>query len=138
MKLRLPLEQLAGCCWLPRFIDKARAARGGTLPWIYRRGFTSAIGIDGDFLRHFGIPGSAFVGAVRASADDAGIAAWFLAQPGVSSGAISDWNAKAPLLGRKGHPKHLFFVLAKPFIYSRRARAGTQSFFELIAQDEAA
>ncbi len=138
MRLRLPSEQLAGCCWLPRFLDKARALRDGSLPWIYRRGFTSRLGLDGVFLRSFRLTGEEFVAAVRSATDDDGVAAWFLAQPGVSAERIAKWNTFAPNLGRKGHPMHLALVCVKPVIYPGLVGVKVDSFFELIARDEAA
>ena len=50
MKLCRPQEQIAGCCWLPRFADKARFYLGGRLPFLYRVAFGSRFGVDGHFL----------------------------------------------------------------------------------------
>ena len=55
MHLHRPLDQLAGCVWLPRFADKARLSLNQQLPLLYRLAFGSLFGVDGYFLRHFGL-----------------------------------------------------------------------------------
>jgi hypothetical protein len=97
MKLRRPTDRLADVCWLPRFIDKARAKLDGTLPDEYIRRFGDSKGMDGTFLRFFGLTKEAFVEAVRTSdGSDLRVAKWFYAQPGVSDQKVEEWNAIAP------------------------------------------
>jgi hypothetical protein len=55
MKLQRPQDELAGCCWLARITDKVRGSQQGDFPLLYRLSLGSPIGIDGFFLRHFGI-----------------------------------------------------------------------------------
>ena len=53
--LRIPSDALAGCIWLPRFVDKCRLHLGGTLPPDYQIAFCSLHGIDVIVLSQFGI-----------------------------------------------------------------------------------
>jgi hypothetical protein len=55
MQLRRPSDRLAGVCWLPRFVDKARKFLDGTLPQEYALRLGDAQAVDGVFLRHFGL-----------------------------------------------------------------------------------
>ena len=55
MRLPRPQDQLAGCVWFPRFAEKARRFLARQLPFTYRVAFGSRLGIDGAFLRHFGL-----------------------------------------------------------------------------------
>jgi hypothetical protein len=135
-KIRLPSERLANCCWLPRIADKARSLLAGDLPFLYRAAFGSPIGVDGFFLRHFQIARGDFVRAVRASADDAALADWFLAQPHVDAATIEVWNQLAPNLGRKGFPARGIFLFCGRILYPHTIRRPVGSMFEAIAQDE--
>ena len=138
MSPRPPRDQLAGCCWLPRFIDKARLLLTGELPFTYRAAFGSSLGVDGHFLKHFGIVRGDFIRAVRDSKDDAAVATWFLARPKVNESKIAAWNEYAPNLGAKGQPGYLAFRLVKwPFYPSLRGQS-VSSIFEGIEMDETA
>ena len=55
MHLHRPQDQLAGCVWLPRFADTARLSLTQQLPFLYRLAFGGRFGVDGCFLRHFGL-----------------------------------------------------------------------------------
>ncbi len=123
-----------GCCWLPRFADKTRQLLAGQLPLAYRLAFGSPLGIDGYFLKHFGLVRRDFIRAVRSAPDDAALATWFLACPAVTSHAIEAWNEFAPKLGARGQPGHFIFQIVKPFLYAKTK--GTGSIFEAIARDE--
>ena len=137
MKLRRPSARLADVCWLPRFIDKARAHLDGTLPPEYARRFGDSKGIDGTFLRHFGITKEAFVDAVRASnGSDIATAKWFYAQPGVTDEKVNEWNRIAPEFGRLGKPGHEMFHWAMQNIYKDTPYSGVESIFEVIDADE--
>lgn len=135
--LRPPQAQLGGCCWLPRLLDKARQGTRGDLPLLYRLLLGSAFGIDGQFLRFFRLPAGASVSALRAAADDEAALAWFLAQPGVSAERIARWNTVAPKLGAPGGPMRWSFGLVRALVYPNVPRARANSYFELIAADEA-
>lgn len=136
IQLRPPTVQLAGCCWLPRFSDKARLLLAGKLPLSYRLAFCSALGIDGHFLKHFGLTRANFLRGVRHAKDDDTLASWFLAQPTVTAPAIAAWNEFAPKIGAKGRPGHLVLLLVKPILYSNLRGRSVDTIFEMIAQDE--
>ncbi|MBV9464052.1 MAG: DUF5069 domain-containing protein [Verrucomicrobiae bacterium] len=138
MKIRRPSDRLAGCCWLPRFADKARARLQGTLPWIYHFSFGRSFGLDGLLLEHFAISREEFLRAVRECADDESLARWFLAQPGVNPDSIERWNAYAPTVGAPGKPGALLrTIVAWPLYPNTRGRR-VETFFELIEADEPA
>jgi hypothetical protein len=127
---------MADCCWLPRFSDKARALLAGDLPVLYRLALGSPIGVDGHFLRHFQISRADFIRAVRASANDQALAEWFRAQPQVTAEAIATWNRDAPVLGAKGRPGRVVFLLVRWFLYPKSIRESTPSMFAAIERDE--
>jgi hypothetical protein len=137
MKLRRPSEQLAGVCWLPRFIDKARESINGTLPEEYAKRFGSQRGMDGAFLKAFGLTKENFVEAVRAAGDDdQRVADWFRAQPGVNPEAIGRWNKTAPEIGRPGRPEHEIVKKTFAKYYPSAPYTGVESVFEVIDADE--
>ena len=135
--LRRPAERLADCCWLPRFIDKTRSLLQGRLSRSYRLAYGSAIGVDGYFLRHFGLTRGGFLRAVRSSVDDLAVAQWFLAQPRVSREAIDAWNRLAPELGARGNSGRAVFLVVRWFLYPREWRRPSKNMFAAIEQDEA-
>lgn len=134
--LRLPREELGGCCWLPRLIDKARLQQRGELPLIYRVLLGNALGIDGEFLRHFRLRGAETTAALRATADDAAALQWFRAQPGVSGERIQSWNARAIQLGAPGGPMRWSFGLVRRLLYPNVPAGTANTFFELVEADE--
>lgn len=136
MTLRRPEEQLAGCCWLPRFADKARLFLDGRLPLFYRVAFGSPLGMDGYFLRHFKLSRRRFLAGVRQSATDDDLARWFVALPTVNSLRTEEWNRLAPNLGAKGNPGYVTRHLVKWVLYPRSVRQPVRSLFEAIEQDE--
>jgi hypothetical protein len=69
---RHPRERLGGLVMLPRTIDKARALLAGGQPGRY---FISP-GISAYVLEKLGVPEAAFIAAVAAARDDAGIERW--------------------------------------------------------------
>jgi len=136
MHLPRPQDQLAGCVWLPRFAEKARRFLAQQLPLTYRVAFGSRLGIDGAFLRHFGLTVSQFLVAVRRSEDSAALAQWFLSLPAVSSERIAEWNRRAVSLGAKGQPGYLTRHLIKWVFYPKSVMDPVDSLFEAIEQDE--
>ena len=136
MQLHRPQDQLAGCVWLPRFADKARLSINTRLPCVYQLAFGSRFGVDGYFLRHFGLTIDQFLAGVRQSTDKAALARWFLALPGASPPRIAEWNRRATLLGAKGHPGYLTRHLVKWLFYPKSVGAPVGSIFEAIDQDE--
>ena len=136
MQLHRPQDQLGGCVWLPRFADKARLSLNGQLPFVYQLAFGSRFGVDGYFLRHFGLSIDQFLAGVRQSADNAALARWFLAVPGINPARIAEWNRFATFLGAKGHPGYLTRHLAKWLFYPKSVITPVGSIFEAIDQDE--
>lgn len=136
MQLPHPLARLADCCWLPRHIAKTRIYLRGELPFTYRAALGSRMGIDGYFFRHFGLNKTQMLAAIRARADDAAMAEWFLQQPGVTPARISEWNRFAPLLGAKGQTGYVTRQIVKWFFYPKSISHPVGSLFAMIAQDE--
>ncbi len=135
--MRKPTDQVAGCCWLPRFIDKARLRLSGELSFFYRLSFCSRLGVDGHFLRFFQLRKNDFLGVVKSSGSiDEVIGQWFLAQPAVTSARIAEWNAFAPRLGEKGYPGYWTFHLVKWALYPKSVVIPVDTLFEAIIQDE--
>ena len=136
MQFPRPHDQLAGCVWLPRFAEKARRVLARQLPLTYRVAFGSRLGIDGAFLRHFGLTVSQFLVAVRRSDGNTALALWFLSLPAASPGRIAEWNRRAALLGVKGHPGYVTRHLIKWVFYPKSVLSPVGSLFEAIEQDE--
>lgn len=136
MRLPRPQDQLAGCVWLPRFAEKARRFLAQELPCTYRLAFGSRFGIDGAFLRHFGLTVPQFLIAVRRSEDSAALVQWFLSLPAVSPERITEWNRRATLLGTKGQSGYLTRHLIKWVFYPKSVFTPVNSLFEAIEQDE--
>jgi hypothetical protein len=122
--------------WLPRFAEKARLSFNHQLPLLYRLAFGSPVGVDGYFLRHFGLTIDQFISGVRQSADNVALAKWFRSLPGASPEHIAEWNRYATVLGAKGHPGYLTRHLAKWLFYPKSVRSPVGSIFEAIDQDE--
>lgn len=136
MILPHPLHELAGCCWLPRLAAKIRIHARGGMPWVYRAAFGSRFGVDGYFLRHFGLSLGQVTEAVKAVPDDAALAGWFLGRPGVSPQSIASWNRLAPRLGARGQPAHRVFSVVKWVFYPGVFRHPVETLFEALEQDE--
>ncbi|GJL65688.1 MAG: hypothetical protein NPIRA05_06590 [Nitrospirales bacterium] len=135
--MRKPTDQLVGCCWLPRFIDKGRLGISGTLPFFYRIAFCRPMGLDGHFLRHFHLQKKDFLQAVQGSGStDDGVCQWFLVQPKVTSARIAEWNRYAPRLGEPGYPGYWTFHLLKWMLYPKAVVRPVNSLFDAIIQDE--
>jgi hypothetical protein len=137
MKLRRPQDELAGCCWLARIADKVRASQQGRFPLLYRLSLGSPIGIDGYFLRHFGLSFRQFRNAVLESRNDENLARWFLNQSGVNAATIANWKEYGPKLGTPGYPGSLVLRVIKWFVYPKALKHPVNSLFEMIEQDEA-
>ena len=138
MRLRRPQEEIAGCCWLARIVDKVRPLKQGDFPLLYRLSLGSPFGIDGFFLRHFKIPFPPFREAVLQTRNDENLAQWFLSQPNVNATTIAKWNEYGPKLGTPGYPPGpLLRHVIKWVVYSKSIRWPVNSLFEMIEQDEA-
>ena len=135
MKLPSPRETLAGCVWLPRILGKAGLLQRGGLPPDYEARFCHQDGIDGFFLRHFGLEKKDILHA--ASLGDEEAARWFLAIPRNSEIQIRKWNEIALNLGRSGYPLAERFPVAKATVYAHVKSEGMTTVFELLEADEA-
>lgn len=136
MTLPRPTDQIAGCCWLPRFAAKVRASLSKELPLVYRLALGSSLGVDGCFLRQFQLSHRQFVQAVKHSSSDEALAQWFRSLPSVTDASIKSWNRYAPLLGSNGCPGYLTRHLIKWVFYPKSVAHPVQSLFEAIEQDE--
>lgn len=134
--LRRPREALAGCLWLPRFIDKCRLHSAGVLPPDYRMAFCSSQGIDGIFLAHFGLTAEEAQAAIGKTGTDEEVSLWFRAQPGVTPEAVRCWNELAPDLGKPGFPGERGFLWARRHFLAGCTDPGVVSGFTAIAWDE--
>ncbi len=135
--IRKPTDEITGCCWLPRFIDKVRMRDSGELSFLYRISFCSQLGLDGYFLRHFQLQQNKFLKTVQDSKgrDDL-VSAWFLDQPTVTTERIAAWNALASRVGSKGYSGYWTFYLLKWVLYPKAIESPVSSLFEAIIQDE--
>jgi len=136
MTLRRPHDQLAGCVWLPRFIDKARQQQAGILPPDFQRAFGNALATDGAFLAHFKLTLNAALTVIGSASSDAEIAQWFLAQQGVTPATIAEWNTRAPLFGGPGQPGERTFRFALKTLYRGCDDPRVTNAFTAIAWDE--
>ena len=136
MKLRRPQEELAGCCWLARIVDKVRASQQDDFPLLYRLSLGSPIGIDGFFLRHFTMSFRQLRQAVLETSNDESLARWFLNQPGVNAVSIATWNEYGPKLGTPGYPGSQLLRIIKWFVYPKTITHPVNNLFEMIEQDE--
>jgi mannose-6-phosphate isomerase-like protein (cupin superfamily) len=134
--LRRPSESLAGCIWLPRFVDKCRLHFTGALPPDYEVAFCSPHGVDGVFLAHFGLTAEAVQSAIRAASTDEEVARWFGAQPGINAEKIRCWNELAPNIGKPGYPGERGFGLARRRFFAACTDPRVVSAFTAIAWDE--
>ena len=137
MKLRRPQDEIVGCCWLARIADKVRASQKGDLPFLYRLLLGNPLGIDGYFLRHFGLSFPHVRQAVIDTKHDNDLAQWFLAQPNVNQDTIASWNEYAPKMGTPGYPASRLRHLFKWVAYPKAIQHPVNSLFEMIEQDEA-
>lgn len=133
--LRSPFETLAGACYLPRFIDKARLSLVGSLPREYRAVFGNRRGVDGQFLAHFGVTKDEFLAAVQQGVDDAAMASWF-ASEAQRVASIGEWNELAPTLGRAGTAMEASFAKARLLYSDIDFGDDVDTVFEAICRDE--
>ena len=139
MHLRRPWDQLAGCIWLARFVDKTRLLLADALDPEFAKVFGHPLATDGAFLKHFELDLEAAKSAVReAGEDDAAVGAWFLSQPGVTAERINAWNELGFELGKPGQPMERSFRFARRAYYSGAGatEAEVDSVFSGIAWDE--
>lgn len=137
-KLRRPSDKLAGCVWLPRFIDKTRHHLAGTLAPDYVLPYCHPVATDGAFLKHFELSKEEIIEVIQISAgNDAPVGEWFEARPACTAGRIEAWNTLAPNLGRAGFPVHRgFLFMLKTYYGGTTPDPRVDSVFTVIAFDE--
>jgi hypothetical protein len=95
-------------------------------------------GVDGRFLRHFGLDSGEAIQSLGKTNDDLTAEEWFLGQDGVSEAAILSWNGIAVNLGRPGFPGEAELpLIIRLFIGDQPGSDAIGSFFEAIEFDEA-
>lgn len=137
--LRGPREMLAGCVWLARLTDKIRLHHAGKLPDDYAPFLGHPRGVDGHFLRHFGLSQDATFEAIVTAGDDSGVERWFLSHPNSFLAEIESWNILAPNLGRAGFPMitELQFMISRVLEPEARTTA-VSTIFDAIELDNLA
>lgn len=133
MQLPGPRTQLAKCVWLPRIIAKARALARGELPPAYQMPFCHQLGVDGQFLSHFGLTREDIVRAAEGSDEE--VASWFSSRPGAAE-RIRAWNHLAVNLGRPGFPMAERLPTALSTTYKNVDPTTVSSVFEILEADE--
>jgi hypothetical protein len=136
-KLRAPWDCLASCVWLARLTDKVRLMSLGKLPQDYLILLGHPRGLDGVFLRHFGLKKETTLKTIAIQPDDHGVEQWFLVQTGVTDASIQSWNDLAPNLGRRGWPGERELAIAIERFYGGTVmESPAETLFDLIRMDE--
>jgi len=136
IRLRRPTDQLGGCQWLPRFIDKCRLHLAGELPPDYQLPFCHPRATDGEFLAHFGLTKEEALVVVASAADDADVVAALESRGALTPEKVAAWNALAPNLGRPGFPCDKSFAWARQHYFPHCKDPRVDSVFTAIAWDE--
>ena len=136
MSIRSPYDQLAGCTWLARIVDKIRRDQEGTLGEEYQEYLCNPSATDGLFLYFFGIDSDELVANVYEGLTDADLETWFLGLEEVTPETIGQWNDFAVSLGSNGERSRLMFEEALNNIYSECDDPEVQTFYDLIDWDE--
>ena len=136
MNIRSPYDQLAGCTWLARIVDKVQRDQEGTLSGEYREYLCNPRAMDGLFLHFFDIAPDEFVNNVRQHSTDEDLERWFLGLHGVTPETISQWNDFAVPLGSDGTHSRSKFEAALKTIYSGCDDPAVQTFYDIIDWDE--
>jgi len=132
------MDKLAGCMWLPRFIDKARHHLAGTLDPDFVRPFCHPLATDGAFFAHFGLAKEEIIRVITESkgSDDV-VVDWFVRRPQGTPEKIAAWNELAPNIGKEGFPMRRGFLWALKQYYGGAAPdPRVDSVFTAIAFDE--
>src|SRR5712691_5145313 len=112
--IRSPFEKLAGCYHLARLTDKIRLHLAGNLPEDSQMPLFHERGVDGFFMRHFGLSKEELLQAVTESNhNDNKVAAWFEARIGNDEQKKKSWNELSVNLGKPGQPMHETLEWAK-------------------------
>lgn len=136
MNIRSPYDQLAGCTWLARIVDKVRRNQEGALGGEYREYVCHPGAMDGLFLHFFDIAPDEFVNNVREHSTNENLERWFLGLHGVTAEKIRQWNDFAVPLGSDGTRYRSKFEETKKTIYSGCDNPVVQTFYDIIDWDE--
>ena len=135
--IRSPFAKLADCYHLGRITDKIRLHLAGTLPPDYQAPLFHERGVDGFFMRHFGLSKEELLAAVQESkGDDAKMAAWFESRIGSDEQVKTSWNELSVNLGKPGQPMHETLTWAKKKWGFKCDDATIDSVFKTIVWDE--
>ena len=94
-------------------------------------------GLDGFFMKHFGLTKEELLEMVIASDhDDARVASWFNALIGDDEEKKRVWNESSVNLGKPGHPMHQTLEWARKKYNSQCTDPSIDSTFKLIDWDE--
>ncbi len=136
MNIRSPYDQLAGCTWLARIVDKIRRDQEGTLNEEYQEYLCNPAATDGLFLYFFDIDADEFVDNVGNGLTDEEVERWFLGLDGVTEKIISQWNDFAVLIGANGTRSRPKFEEALETLYSGCDDPDVQTLYDVIDWDE--
>lgn len=132
MNFPSPREKLAGCCWLPRLLAKARLLQNGRLAPEYAARFCHPTGVDGQFLIYFLLTHEEIM--AMAALPDSEAASWFHSR--YTSERIHEWNRIAVNIGRPGYPLAERFPVALATTYKHIDSRGMTTIFEVLEADE--
>ncbi len=138
MKLRRPTAMLAGCVWLPRFIDKTRHHLAGQLDQDFMLPFCHPMATDGVFFSHFEIEKEEIIRVIAESKGrDEFVVDWFEHRAQYTPEKVRAWNELAPNIGKEGYPMRRGFLWALKQYYGGAAPdPRVDSAFTAIAHDE--
>jgi hypothetical protein len=136
VNIRSPYDQLAGCTWLARIVDKIRRDQEGTLGEEYQEYLCNPSATDGLFLYFFDLDADELVDNVCKGLTDEELERWFLGLEEATPEMISMWNDFAVSLGTKGPHARLRFEEALQNIYSGCDDPAVQTFYDVIDWDE--
>jgi hypothetical protein len=125
---------MASCIWLPRILAKARLLQADMLPDDYMLRFCAATGVDGQFLRFFGITREDILAI--APHTNTKVLAWFKGLPAAKPARIKKWNVLAENLGRPGNPMAERLDYVKRHAYDHLDTSEVETIFDLIELDE--
>ena len=134
MILPSPRKRMASSVWLPRLLAKARLLQADMLPDDYMLRFCAATGVDGHFLRYFGITREDILAI--APHTNTKVIAWFKSLPAARLSRIKKWNTLAENLGRPGHPMADRLEYAKTHVYTDVDTSEVETIFDMIELDE--
>ena len=96
---RAPHDEADGIVFLPRNIDKARAALPGGNLGEYFLERDDIRTLSGLFFRRFSCTQNQFIAVVAAAGDDATVAAWLRSR--VEAGTVERWNQRVRAMRMK-------------------------------------